>query len=122
MDTEKLNRIILKFWKNEHNNDVYYLGLCSEFAVALQRYLGGKGEITKHGLWHTVLKYNGMYCDIHGCMTENKLNFTMPIGGVGVNESTRKARPDEVAHIYGLLNERMTKHIYDGLKKAEKEI
>jgi len=122
MNVNKLDKIIKRFWKNERNNDVYYLGLCSEFAVALQRYLKGKGSITKHGLWHTVLKYKGYYCDVRGCMTYKQMNFNMPIGGVGGKDTTREAQPDEIKHIYKLLNKDKVDHIYKSLKKAEKEV
>jgi hypothetical protein len=122
MDIDKLNKVIARFWDNNKRNTMFYLGMCSEFAVALQKYLGGKGEITKHGLFHTVLKYNGLYCDVRGCQTYEQLNFKMPIGGVGGRDTTRKATQKEIKHIYSLLNKRNVKYIYEGLKQAEKEV
>jgi len=114
MNIPKLNRIIAKFRENE-GSDIYALGTCSEFAVALRKFLKG-GTITKVGLTHTTLQYDGHYCDIYGCKKQTHGVYTHP------------ATPEEMKHInYYLEDGRPGKRntvgqILRGLKKAEKEV
>jgi len=111
INPQKLDRIIKKFWANERHNDVYYLGLCSEFAVALKRFLKG-GVIVKRGLMHTAFKYGNYYCDIRGCMTEGDFKARVP--GVYLRPATK----EEIAHINSLLDEEIVRYIIKGLKEA----
>lgn len=115
MKTSRLNRIIRQFWKNERYNDIYYLGLCSEFAIALKRFLGS-GTIVKRGILHTGLKYKGYYCEVRGCMTERQFKNTVP------GEYLRPANAKEITHIYSLLKNHRVNDIVKGLRKAEKEV
>ena len=115
MNTAKLHITIRRFHANNRYSDIYSNGLCSEFAVALKRYLHG-GTIYKHGLWHTVLYYKGKYCDIHGCQTSSQLMTNMPIGITKSN--LRAAKPSEIAHINKLLDHTEVSRMVAGLKKA----
>ena len=111
----QLDKVIRRFWQNENRNQIYYLGLCSEVAKALQKYLHG-GKIIKKGLMHTALYYNGYYCDIRGCFTKRQFNVVAP------SMYTRPANVNELNHINQLLDEDMVDYIVHGLKKAEREI
>jgi len=111
MNINKLSCIIRKFWQSERYNDIYYLGKCSEVAVALQRFLKG-GTIVKRGLMHTALKYNGYYCDIRGCFQEMEYKTKVP------GEYLRPATQKEIAHINSLLEHDTVAHIIKGLKKV----
>jgi len=115
MDIKKLNAIIKRFWKNEGNNDVYYLGICSEFAVALRRSLKA-GTIYKAGLMHTFLEYNGYYCDIRGCYPPGRYKALVP------SPSYTPAKKSEIQHINNLLERDTVQHIVDGLKQAQREV
>lgn len=114
MNINKLNCIIHKFWQSERYNTIYYLGVCSEVAVALKKFLGG-GTIVKRGLMHTALKYNGHYCDIRGCMIEPEFRSRVPA------EYLRPATPKEIQHINNLLERHTVNYIVKGLKKARGE-
>ena len=114
MNANKLDKIIKRFWANHNNNTIYYLGKCSEFAVALDRFLKGKGKIGKHGWFHTIYIYDGYLWDVRGKQTKHQLDFNMPIGAT---DEPRPARPDEIQHIMGLLNEPFTQHIVKELKE-----
>jgi len=113
MNISKLNCIIKKFWQSERYNDIYYLGICSEVAVALKRFLGA-GTIVKRGLLHTALEYKGYYCDIRGCKTEREFKATVP------GEYLRPATQKEIQHINNLLQRDKVRYIVGGLKRAEK--
>jgi len=115
MNTTKLNKIIKQFWANERHNDVYYLGICSEFAVALKKFLGA-GTIYKAGLMHTFLEHNGYYCDIRGCFTPARYKTIAPA------QYYRPATSKEIAHINSLLEHDTVAHIITGLKQAQKEV
>jgi len=115
MKISKLNKIIRQFHKNENYNDIYSLGLCSEFAVALKRFLGA-GEIYKAGLLHTCLKYKDHYCDIRGCYPRTTYRGIVP------SVSLEPATNAEIAHIHKLLEKDSTKRILDGLRQAQKEV
>jgi len=115
MNTAKLHATIKRFHRDHNYSDIYSNGLCSEFAVALKKYVHG-GTIYKHGLWHTVLYYNGKYCDIHGCQTVSQLMRNMPIGMTKAN--LRAAKPSEIAHINKLLDNNEVARMVAGLKKA----
>jgi len=117
MNAEKLDEIIKRFWKREHNDTRYYLGFCSEFAVALDKFLDKKGKIGKHGWFHTIYIYDGYYWDVRGKMTKKKLDFNMPIGAT---DEPRPANPDEIKHIYDLLNVQKVNYILKGLKEAQR--
>ena len=115
LEIQRLNKIILRFWKNEKNSDIYYLGVCSEVAVALKRFLKG-GTISKAGLMHTYFSYKGHYCDIRGCFTKSQ--YTMIVPAMSYTPVT----PKEIAHINSLLEHDTVAHILKGLKKASKEV
>ena len=115
LEIQKLNKIIRRFWKNENNSDLYFLGVCSEVAVALKKYLGG-GTISKAGLMHTYLSYKGYCCDIRGCYTVSEYPMIAPAF------SYTPATPKEIAHINSLLEHHTVAHIVKGLKKASKEV
>lgn len=115
MNITKLHSTIRKFHQQHNYSDIYKLGLCSEFAVALKRYLHG-GTIYKQGLWHTILYYNGKYCDINGCQSSSQLMSSSPIGLTKAN--LRAATPKELSHINNLLDHREVARIIKGLKKA----
>jgi len=119
MNSNKLDKIIKRFWATQNNNTIYYLGKCSEVAVALDRFLNRKGKIGKHGWFHSIYLYDGYYWDIRGKMTKKELDFKMPIGAT---DEPRPATPDEIKHIYSLLDENFTKKVVEGLKKASKEV
>ena len=114
MKIAKLNRIINQFWTDESHNDKYHFGLCSEFAIALQRYLNS-GQLYKAGLMHTFLKYKSSYCDIRGCFTPSEYTFKVP------SPSYTPATKSEIQHIKSLLDEKEVSHIIKGLKKAERK-
>ena len=118
MNPTQLNTIIKRFHKNQNYSDIYKLGLCSELAVALKRYLHG-GTIYKHGLWHTVLYYKGKYCDINGCQSSSQLMHNSPIGLTKSN--LRAATPSELAHIKKLLDNKVVSQIVSGLKGADNQ-
>jgi len=110
MDINKLNCAIKKFWQSEGYNEIYYMGVCSEVAVALKKFLG-EGTIVKRGLMHTALKYKDYYCDIRGCMTPQQFKTRVP------GEYLRPATPKEIQHINSLLEHHTVKKILNGLKK-----
>jgi len=114
MNISTINKIIKRFWSNENRNDVYYLGLCSEFAVALKRFLGS-GTIYKAGLMHTCLKYKDHYCDIRGCYPKSKYRSIVP------SISLEPATNAEIHHIHNLLEKDTVTKIIKGLKQAQKE-
>ena len=113
MEIAELEKTIERFWESENRNDVYFLGLCSEFAVALKKFLGG-GVIYKAGLMHTLLYYKGHYCDIRGCF--DKKTYAVRVPATSLTPATKK----EIAHIYKLLDYNKTNQIVKGLKKAQK--
>jgi len=115
MNIKKLDSVIKRFWQNEGKNDVYYLGVCSEFAMALRRFLKA-GTVYKAGLMHTFLEYKGYYCDIRGCFPPGK--YKMVASATSYTPATQK----EIAHIQSLLEHDTVDHIIKGLKQAEKEI
>jgi len=115
INIQKLDRIIKQFWKNERRNDKYHLGVCSEVAVALKRFLGA-GTIYKAGLMHTFLEYQGYYCDIRGCYSPRAYPTIAP------SPSYLPATPKEIAHINSLLEHDTVAHIIAGLKQAQKEV
>jgi len=115
IEITKLNKVIKKFWNNENRNTIYYMGICSEFAKGLQKYLRG-GKIIKKGLMHTALYYNGYYCDIRGCFTKRQFNVIAP------SMYTRQANVREINHINELLDEDLVEYIVHGLKKAERQL
>lgn len=115
MEISKLNRIIHKFWKDEKHNDIYHLGVCSEVAVALKKFLQ-RGTVSKAGLMHTYLDYKNHCCDIRGCFTKSKYTMVVP------SMSYSPATPKEIAHINKLLEHNTVAHICKGLKKASKEV
>jgi hypothetical protein len=118
MSITELNRVIKQFAKT-HGTDIYRYGLCSEFAVALKRFLGA-GELYKHGLFHVCLKYKGYYCDIRGCQTESKLLMDDPIALS--KDANRKAKPEEVQHLMNLLQDDKVQNIIKGLNEAKNKI
>ena len=113
IDINKLDKIIKRFWADEGHNDVYYMGICSEFAVALKRFLKG-GTIYKAGLMHTFLEYKGYYCDIRGCFAPSKYKTIVPA------TSYTSATSKEIAHINSLLEHDTVAHILKGLKQAQR--
>lgn len=115
MSITELNRVIKQFART-HGTDIYRYGLCSEFAVALKRFLDG-GELYKHGLFHVCLKYKGYYCDIRGCQTESQLLMDDPMALS--KDANRKAKPEEIRHLMGLLKKEQVKKIVEGLKQAK---
>ena len=116
MNIQTLDKIIAKFWDSKRNDTRYYMGYCSEFAVALQRFLKS-GRTAKHGLWHTVLEYKKHYCDVRGCHTPSDMYVVSP-----TPEKTRPANDSEIKHIYSLLHEDIVQDIVNGLKKAKVEV
>ena len=119
MDTNTLDKTIKRFWKKESHDTKYYLGFCSEVAVALDRFLNKKGKIGKHGLFHTIYIYNGYYWDIRGKMDKRKLDLVMY---VGATDEPRPANISEIKHINELLNVKKVNYILKGLKEARREI
>lgn len=117
MNPDRLDRIIKRFWNSEHRDTTYYLGFCSEVAVALDRFINKKGKIGKHGLFHTIYIYGGYYWDIHGRMTKKELDFVCPIGAT---DEPRPAYPHEIDHINNLLNKKKVQHILKGLEEAKR--
>lgn len=115
LEISKLNKIIHKFWKDEKRNDIYHLGVCSEVAVALKRFLQG-GTICKAGLMHTYLDYKNHCCDIRGCFPKSRYPLIVPSG------SYLPATTEEIAHINKLLEHDTVAHICKGFKKASKEV
>jgi len=115
MKIQKLNTIIRTFWSNEDHDDIYARGVCSEFAIALKRYLNA-GTIYKASLMHTFLKYKDHYCDIRGCYTPSEYKTIVP------SLSYTPATKSELDHINSLLEHHTVNHIIKGLKKAEQEI
>ena len=115
MNPQKLDRIIKQFWKNERHNDKYHLGVCSEVAVSLKKFLKA-GVIVKSGLMHTAYKYGNYYCDIRGCFTEREFKTVAP--GIYLRPATKK----EIAHINKLLEHHTVAYILNGLKQAQKEV
>lgn len=116
MNANELNKIIEKFWKNENKNTDYYLGFCSEVAVALDKFLNKTGKIGKNGWFHTLYIWDGWYWDIRGKMDKKKLAFNMP---VGATSEVRPATPEELKHINDLLNVEKVNHILKGLREAQ---
>jgi len=86
-------------------------GLCSEFAVALKKFLNG-GTISKAGLMHTYLTYQGYNCDIRGCFTKETYKFMTP------NEYYRPTNRSELTHINKLLDHERVAYIVRELRKA----
>jgi len=125
MDADKLDRILKRFWKTKHNNDIYFLGKCADVSYAIQKFLGGKGQIYTIGgnnkdiAWHTVLKVGNFYFDIRGKQDINQVMSHNPIALT--KESIQPAGPNEVAHIIKLLNMNFVNETIEGLKKASKE-
>lgn len=119
MNVNVLDKIVKRFWANEGNSTIYYLGKCSEFAVALDRFLNQKGDIGKHGWFHTIYIYGNYYWDIRGKMTKKQLDFNFPIGSTS---HPRPAYPDEIDHIYNLLDEEFTQKSVKGLQRAREEL
>jgi len=119
MNPDTLDTIIKTFWKSERYNPDYYNGYCSEFAVALDRFLNHRGTIGKAGLFHTIYIYKGYFWDIHGKMTRNQLSLKMPITGTSI---VQPANQKELDHIYSLLNTQVVNHILRGLKKSQKVV
>lgn len=119
MNSNKLHAIIINFWDKENRDTRYYLGFCSEVAAALDKFMNKKGKIGKHGWFHTIYIYDGYYWDIRGKMSKNKLDMMMPIGAT---DEPRPAYPNEIKHIYSLLNKRMYNKILNGLKQSKKEL
>ena len=115
MNISTINKTIKRFWKNENHSDVYYLGLCSEFAIALKRFLNS-GTIYKAGHMHTCLKYKDHYCDIRGCYPKSKYRSVAP------SLSLLPATKSEIQHINNLLEKDTVKKILSGLKKAQKDV
>ena len=115
MDKKRLHKIIRKFAENEPNEYIYKFGLCSEFAVALKRFLKG-GTISKAGLTHTYLKWKNHYCDITGCLNKEEFQFRNP------STSLSPATKAEIAHINKLLEHKEVDRIYEGLKKAARQV
>lgn len=78
MNVQQLQKIVKKFWEQEKKSDRfqtvlmnrYYMGDCLNFAVALYRFLGGRGTIMSYdGLFqgtHYALYYKGLYWDADG--------------------------------------------------------
>lgn len=119
MNSENLDKVIKRFWNKENRNTIYYIGKCSEFAVALDRFLNRKGTIGKHGWFHTIYLYDNYYWDVRGKMTKKELDFNMPIGATS---EPLPAKTEEIAHIYSLLNEEFTQKTVEGLKRAKEEL
>jgi len=119
MNVQTLDKIIKQFWRNENKDTTWHTGFCSEFAVALDRFLNGAGQIGKQGWFHTIYIYKGNYCDVRGCMNENKLDFHNPIGSQG---QPYPAAPHELQHINSLLNEGRVQRALAGLKRAQREV
>lgn len=115
MSITELNRMIKQFGK-VYGKDIYRYGLCSEFAVALKRFLSG-GELYKHGLFHVCLKYKGYYCDIRGCQTESELLMDDPMALS--KDANRKAKPEEINHLMSLLKEKEVNKVVEGLKQIK---
>jgi len=115
MNIKRLNAIIAQFWSTRLHNDVYYLGLCSEFAVALQKFLNA-GTICKAGILHTCLYYKNHYCDIRGCYLRSHYRTVVP------SFSLSPATDAEIKHIEKLLDTNTVKQIVSGLKQAQKEV
>jgi hypothetical protein len=119
MNSNKLDKIIRDFWEKEKFDDRYYLGYCSEVAVALDRFLKKAGLIGKHGWFHTIYIYDGWYWDIRGKMDKRKLDINMSVGAL---DEPRPATKDEIQHINDLLNVEKVNHIIKGLKEAQKNM
>lgn len=126
MDLDKLDRTIKRFWETKHRNDIYYLGRCADVSYAINKFLGGKGQIYTVGgdnktiVWHTILKVGDYYFDIRGKQDINQVLRHNPI--VLSKSSIQPAGPNEIAHIEKLLNHQFVQDTIDGLKKAEKEV
>jgi len=117
MKADKFDEIVKRFWKWEKNDTRYYLGFCSEVAVAMDKFLNKKGKIGKHGWFHTIYIWDGYYWDIRGKMTKRELDFKMPIGAT---DEPRPAKPEEIKHIYDLLNVKKVNYILKGFKDAQR--
>jgi len=124
-----LDNIIERF-KTKYHPDIYKYGKCSEFAVALKLFIDGKdgstitmkelttgvGDLYKHGLFHVCLFYDGYYWDIRGKQTETELLANDP---TALNKAgNRKARIDEIQHLYDLLDKNEVRKIIRGLQEA----
>ena len=114
MQISKLNQIIARFRQNE-GTDIYGLGNCSEFAVALKKFLGA-GTISKEGLWHSSLYYKNHYCDIYGCKKTSYGIYNRP-GTKSENKHIKHYLEDGR---HGKLN--IMSKILTGLKKAKKQV
>jgi len=126
MDQNRLDKIIRRFWETKHNSDLYYLGRCADVSYAIQKFLGGKGQIYTLGgdnktvAWHTVLKIGDYYFDIRGKQDIDQVLRHNPIALS--KDAIQPAGPNEIAHIVSLLNHQFVQDTIDGLKKAEKEV
>ena len=114
MSITKLNKILHQFRQNTNPYN-YKFGLCSEFAVALKRYLHA-GQLYKSGIMHTCLKYKDHYCDINGCFTYSKYRTISP--SVSLSPATKY----EIHHIYNLLDNQAVQSILKTLKQSSKQI
>jgi len=129
--SDRLDYLIEKF-KELYHPDIYKYGKCSEFAVALKLFLNGKdgrtitmkdlttgvGDLYKHGLFHVCLFYDGYYWDVRGKQTETELLANDP---TALNkDGNRKARIDEIQHLYNLLDKNEVRKIIQGLKAVSK--
>jgi len=118
MTPERLHKVIKQFIRDEGGTNLYRLGRCSEFAVALKKFVGS-GTITKHGTWHTVLYWKNIYWDANGQHTLNNLKSTNYISAA---ENPHPATKEEIDHINSLLNKYFVDHILAGLRKASREV
>ena len=126
MEPEKLDKIIKKFWESKNRSDIFYLGKCADVSWAIQKFLGGKGDIYLVGgngkdlVWHTVLKVGDSYFDIRGKQTADQVLRHNPIALS--TKAIVKAGPEEIQHIVNLLSDGFVADTINGLKKAEKEV
>lgn len=119
MNADTLDKIVKKFWKNKNRDTTYYMGYCSEFSVALDRFTNKGGKIGKHGWFHTIYIYKNYYWDVRGKQTKKQLDFNMPIGAT---DEPRPAFPEEIKHINDLLNVKKVNEILKGLREAQQEV
>jgi len=127
MNGEQLDQLIGRF-RNNTNEEMFKRGKCSEFAVAVKLFLNGKdgskitmkdlttgiGDLYKHGLFHVCLFYDGHYWDIRGKQTETELLANDP---TALNKAgNRKAKLEEIAHLYKLLDHQTVRNVIRGLK------
>ena len=115
MNKNKLHKIIRNFADQEPNENIYKFGLCSEFAVALKRFLKS-GTIYKAGLMHTALKWKNYYCDITGCLNKDRFQFRNP------STSLSPATKEEITHINNLLDHKEVDRIHKTLTKISRRV